>query len=1023
MTDYAELHCLSNFSFLRGASHPEELVQQAHRLGYRALALTDECSLAGVVRAHKAAKPCGLKLIIGSEFQLDDDLKIVLLARNRRGYGQLCRLITRARRAANKGEYRIRQQDLQQNLDDCLSLLMLNPHSDKHLPWFARHFKQRGWLALGLWLGHDDPGCLKNAQDLSHRYALPLLAAGDVHMHKYQRRFLQDTLTAIRLNTPLRQLGMALYANGERYLRTCNELAKRYPVALLQETMRVADQCDFSLDCLRYEYPKELTPTGMDPTAYLRQLTEHGIRWRWPQGIEKKVRTQIEHELSLIAQLCYEPYFLTVYDIVRYAKSRNILCQGRGSAANSAVCYCLGITEVNPARMALLFERFISKERNEPPDIDVDFEHERREEILQYVYGKYGRDRAALTATVITYQARSAIRDVGKALGLQLAQADRLAKSVAWWDGREVAEQRLREAGFDPSTPVLQQCLSLVNQLLGFPRHLSQHVGGFVISRGPLCDMVPIENAAMPERTVIQWDKDDLDTLGLLKVDCLGLGMLTAIHRAQDLIHDFYGKTITVADIPAEDPKVYAMIQQADTIGVFQIESRAQMSMLPRLKPANFYDLVIEVAIVRPGPIQGKMVHPYLRRRQGLEPVCYPSEQVRHVLERTLGVPIFQEQVMQLAVVAAGFSPGEADRLRRAMAAWRRHGGLESFEQRLKQGMRERGYQEDFAARIYQQIQGFADYGFPESHAASFALLVYVSAWLKTYQPAAFTCALLNSQPMGFYAPAQLIQDARRHGVTVRAVDVCSSDWDCSLQADSQLSTPAIRLGLRMIKGLKRETADSIVDSRTQQSFKHFNDMVERARLPASQLHLLAAAGALNNLAGNRHQAYWQSLGYAPPLAILPNAPHRESLPSLPLPTEQDELFADYASTGLSLARHPLALLRRSLQQQAMHTANRIAGLKHGTHTQTAGLVLNRQRPGTAAGVTFVTLEDETGHINVVVWERVGERHRQALLNARLLGVEGHIEREGSVIHVIAHRLFDYSHLIQTLTTRSRDFH
>jgi len=780
---YAELHCVSNFTFLRGASHPEELVERAHELGYAALAITDECSLAGVVRAHVAAKEVGLKLIVGSEIAFGDGQRVVLLATNRTGYGNLSALITKGRRSATKGRYALSLADLADGVPGCLALLLSDPQpSPEHAQTIAACFPGRAWLAAELFRAPDDAARLAAAAALARSAGLPLVAAGDVHMHVAERRPMQDVLTAIRLGVPVFDAGDALHPNGERHLRTPGDLAQLYPQPLLDETLAVAARCTFSLDELRYEYPAELVPPGVTAIAHLRALTEEGLLRRFPHGTPDTVRGQIEHELALIEELRYEPYFLTVHDIVRFARSRGILCQGRGSAANSAVCYALGITEVNPACMAMLFERFISRERNEPPDIDVDFEHERREEVIQYLYAKYGRDRAALAATVISYRPKSAMRDVGKALGFDLGQVDRLAKSVAWWDGRQVLPERLAEAGFDPANRKVALLIRLVDELVGFPRHLSQHVGGFVIARGQLSQLVPIENAAMPERTIIQWDKDDLDALGLLKIDVLALGMLSAIRRALDLVGARRGRPFAMRDVPSEDPAVYEMIGHADTVGVFQIESRAQMAMLPRMKPRRFYDLVIEVAIVRPGPIQGGMVHPYLRRREQKEPVTYPSEEVRGVLERTLGVPIFQEQVMQLAVVAAGFTPGEADHLRRSMAAWRRKGGLEAFERRLVEGMRERGYQEDFARQIFMQIQGFGEYGFPESHAASFALLVYVSAWLKCFEPAAFACALLNSQPMGFYAPAQIVQDARRHGVEVRPVDVLASEWDCTLE-------------------------------------------------------------------------------------------------------------------------------------------------------------------------------------------------------------------------------------------------
>ncbi|MDH4324426.1 MAG: error-prone DNA polymerase, partial [Betaproteobacteria bacterium] len=798
LPDYAELHCLSNFTFLRGASHPEELVERAAALGYSALALTDECSLAGVVRAHVAAKAHKLKLIAGTELRLEDGTRLALLATDRRSYGTLCGLITTGRRRAKKGAYVLARADVE--ACGASGLLALLLEGDAH--WLAAHFPARAWIAAELHCGPNDHARLESLRAHARASGLPLVAAGNVHMHLRSRRPLQDALTAIRLGTPIERCGRALLPNAERHLRARVRLAQLYPPELLAESAAIARRCDFSFDALRYEYPEELVPAGETPAGRLAALTAQGLEWRFPGGVPQKVRALVDYELRLIAELGYEAFFLTVHDIVCFARARGILCQGRGSAANSAVCYALGITEVDPGRLQTLFERFVSKERNEPPDIDVDFEHQRREEVIQYIYAKYGRERAALAATVICYRPRSAVRDLGKALGLAPEQVERAARSLAWWDGRGVLPERLAEAGLDPSSPALQRLVGLTGELVGFPRHLSQHVGGFVISRGPLAALVPVENAAMPERTVIQWDKDDLEALGLLKVDVLALGMLSAIRRALDVLG------MKMHEVPAEDPAVYAMIQKADTVGVFQIESRAQMSMLPRLRPASFYDLVIEVAIVRPGPIQGGMVHPYLRRRRGLEPVSYPSAAVQGVLERTLGVPIFQEQVMQLAVVAAGFTPGEADRLRRSMAAWKRKGGLEPFEQRLVQGMLERGYPREFAEGVYRQILGFGEYGFPESHSASFALLVYVSAWLKCHHPAAFCAALLNSQPMGFYAPAQLVQDARRHGVEVRPPDVGTSLWDCTLEAG------ALRLGLRMVGGLAQAVGERISAAR-----------------------------------------------------------------------------------------------------------------------------------------------------------------------------------------------------------------
>lgn len=1022
MTVYAELHCLSNFTFLRGASHPEELVTRAAALGYTALALTDECSVTGVVRAHMAVKDLDLRLIIGSEFRLTDGLKFVLLATNRRGYGQLCQLITDGRRAAAKGQYQLTRERCAQDLDDCFALWIPDPEpNERDAGWFADCFPGGAWIAAELLANGHDRRHLAALRPISTRFGLPLVAAGDVHMHIRGRRALQDTLTAIRLGTTVACSGYALYPNGERHLRSHAALVRHYPQALLQASVEIGQRIDFSLDELRYEYPHELVPGGHTATTWLRELTQRGIKHRWPDGASADVRQIIDRELKLIAELGYEPYFLTVHDIVRFARQRHILCQGRGSAANSAVCFCLGITEVDPARMAMLVERFISKERHEPPDIDVDFENDRREEVIQYIYEKYGRDRAALTATIISYRPRSAIRDVGKALGLAELQVDRIARSMQWWDGAKFDAERIAAAGFDPDNPLLQRLQVLVSELLGFPRHLSQHVGGFVISQGPLSQLVPVENAAMDGRTVIQWDKDDLDDLGLLKVDVLALGMLAAIRRSFALIEAFRGTRWTMANLPAEDPAVYDMISAADTIGVFQIESRAQMSMLPRLRPRCYYDLVIEVAIIRPGPIQGGMVHPYLRRRHGEEAVTYPSDEVRQVLERTLGVPIFQEQVMQLAVVAAGFTPGEADQLRRAMAAWKRRGGIGPFEDKLVGGMQRRGYSAEFAQQIFRQIQGFGEYGFPESHSASFALLVYVSAWLKCHEPAAFTCALLNSQPMGFYAPAQLVQMVRRHGVEVRPVDVNRSGWDCSLErrADGE---PALRLGLRMVKGLSEEAGQRLVRAGHAGEFIDVQDLVARTGIANRHCGALAAADALRFVSGNRHRARWDVAGIELPLPLLQGTRVCEAAPMLRRPTEGQAIVADYSSTGLTLRRHPLALLRQRFSVQKILSASEVGACPDDAQISTAGLVITRQRPGSAKGVFFVTLEDETGHVNLIIRERLALRQRRVLLESKLLGVTGRLQRQDGVLHIVAQRLEDYSHLLGGLTARSRNF-
>jgi error-prone DNA polymerase len=1020
---YAELHCLSNFSFLRGASHPAELVEQAHKLGYRALAITDECSVAGVVRAYEAAKKLSLPLIIGSEIRLDDGLKLVLLAANRDGYGNLCSLITIGRGRADKGSYRLTRQDLAGGLPGCLVLLVPGATLDSEQARFvAGCFPERAWIAAELLCGSNDRRWLARLRQLSKQSGLPLVAAGDVHMHVRSRRPLQDVLTAIRLGVPVSQAGNALHPNAERHLRKRTRLARLYPPELLAETTAIAARCNFLLDSLKYEYPDEIVPAGQTPTTYLRELTEKGLDRQFPQGVPAPVRKQVENELALIQELRYEPFFLTVYDVVQFARSQGILCQGRGSAANSIVCYALGITAAGPDRLNMLFERFISRERKEPPDIDVDFEHQRREEVIQYIYKKYGRDRAAIAATVITYKRRSAVRDVGKALGFSPAQLDTLAKSLSWWDHPGTLRERLSESGLDPDGSKALQLVELVNDLNWFPRHLSQHVGGFVISRGPLPRLVPVENAAMPDRSIIQWDKDDLESLGLLKVDVLALGMLSAIRRTFEFVNSARPASLQMQEVldGPDDSAVYEMIQEADTIGVFQIESRAQMSMLPRLKPEKFYDLVIEVAIVRPGPIQGEMVHPYLQRRLDPAKVVFEKDELKAVLGRTLGVPIFQEQVMQLAMVAGGFSADDADGLRRAMAAWRRKGTLEKYETQLRKGMKNRGYSNDFIIKICKQIYGFSDYGFPESHAASFALLAYVSSWLKHYHPAPFLAALLNSQPMGFYSPSALVQDARRHGVEVRPVDVMESEWDCTLERD--INPSAVRLGFSLAKGMAENAARRIVSARMETPFESVDDLARRAALTRRDLDAIASAGALSSLAGHRRNAHWLAAGNRH-AGILCEAPVEEAQAALAPPSEWDDINADYASLRLTLNRHPLALLRRRLQHLRLATAAELRTLPSGSPARTAGIVTGRQRPETARGTIFVTLEDETGYTNVVVWSRLAARQRRELLGARLLGVEGTLEKDGEVVHLIARRLIDRSSLLGRLAVESRDFH
>jgi len=1050
--EFAELHCLSNYSFLRGASHPEELVQRAAALGYQAIALTDECTYAGLVKAHMAAKDCGIKLIVGAEFNVTlpaelPDARIVLLATNRNTYGQISALITKLRRRSPKGEYRATLEDFRWGMSGCLALWAMPLGDISTLMAAGREihsaFKQL-WIALELFRDGHDLDKTANALTLSMRLQLPIVASNDVHTHLPERQPLQDLVTAIRLKTTVGELGHQAFPNAERSLRPLSDLQTLYAPEMLAESLRIAELCDFSMDELRYEYPQDLVPPHLTPQSYLRQLTMAGAAERWPEGIPEHTLALIEKELALIAELNYEHYFLTVQDVVQFARSQGILCQGRGSAANSAVCYCLHVTEVDPDRMHLLFERFVSKERNEPPDIDVDFEHERREEVIQYIYKRYGRERAALAATLICYRPRSAIRDVGKALGLNLDVVDLLAKSMAWWDKKEEIPARLRAAGLDPDSQVAEQFLYFVSEILGFPRHLSQHVGGFVISRGTLAQLVPVENAAMEDRTVIQWDKDDLEALGLLKIDVLALGMLTAIRKALQAVNGYRGTHLTVEQIPPEDPDTYAMLQQGDSVGVFQVESRAQMAMLPRLKPQHFYDLVIEVAIVRPGPIQGDMVHPYLRRRQGTEPVIYPSEGVREVLERTLGVPIFQEQVIELAMVAAGFSAGEADQLRRAMAAWKKRGGLDVFEQKLIDGMLARGHDKAFAQRVFQQIKGFGEYGFPESHAASFALLVYVSAWLKRHEPAAFYCGLLNSLPMGFYSPSQLVQDAKRHDIEVRPIDINVSTWAHTLEpADgSDAAQPALRLGLRMVKGLNENDADAIVSARSQRCFSDVEDLALRAGLNDQNMRFLARAGALQSLSGHRHQAHWNVAGIRRALPLeQADAAKREAAAGnnsagadepdaihMPRPSSKEDLLDDYRYTGLTLGPHPMHLLRKQHELAEYRTAADLGGYRQGQMIRIAGLVTGRQRPGTATGVVFLTLEDETGNINVVVWSSVMQRFRAALLQGQLLKIKGVVEREGAVIHVVAGHVEDATGLLrdmaqEALPFKSRDFH
>jgi len=1085
---YAELHCRTNFSFLEGASHPDELVVRAAELGYGALAITDKNSLAGIVRAHAAAKESGLKLLIGAEITPLDAPPVVLWATDRAAYGRLCRLITKGRRRAAKGACELTLDDIAAHDTGLLAGVVVPPDvpgraarapsanraaendqaasptvrptggrdvqtpNPAALGQYRDIFGDRCYLLVELHYGVDDQGRLERLLQAARRAGIVSVAAGDVHYHAPARMLLQHVLTAIRHGTTVAELGPRLLPNARRHLRPLDEIRTVFARApeLVRRTVEVADRCSFSLDQLRYEYPEELAPPGETPLEYLTRLAWDGARERYGR-VPDKVRRALQHELALVGELHYEAFFLTVYDIVQFARARDILCQGRGSAANSTVCYCLGVTAVDPMETDLLFERFISRERDEAPDIDVDFEHERREEVLQYVYQKYGRDRAGLAATVITYRPRSAIRDVGKALGLSLDRVDALAKNVDFRSEHAVLAKRCVQSGLDPASQVGRQLIQLVNELLGFPRHLSQHVGGMVITQGPLCELSPIENAAMADRTVIQWDKDDLEELGILKVDCLALGMLTAVHRCFDLIENHTGRRVTIADIPRDDSDVYDMICRADTVGVFQIESRAQMSMLPRLRPRRFYDLVIEVAIVRPGPIQGDMVHPYLRRRDGEEPITYPNPEIQKVLHRTLGVPLFQEQAMQLAMVAAGFTPGEADQLRRAMAGWRRPGLIDSFRQKLIEGMLARGHSLEFAENLFNQIRGFGEYGFPESHAASFAILAYVSAWLKFYYPAAFTAALMNSQPMGFYAPAQLVRDAQNHDVPVLPIDVNHSRFECvlvdpasaggshaislieedSAQPSGQRSQAgrghSLRLGFGLISGLRRADAESIVAAREAGGeFPSMADLARRTGLARPTLERLAEADAFQSLGHDRRAALWQALDHAGrcrPLPLFDSAAADDpATPVLPRLTEQEEVFADYHAAGMSLRRHPLSFFRDELTSMGVLAADRLLTYPAYRAVKVAGLVLMRQRPSTAKGITFVTLEDETGTANLVIRQAVWQHYDLIARRASSLIAHGLLERKNEVVHVVVRRLEDMAERLGRLDNKSRDF-
>ncbi|WP_146492212.1 error-prone DNA polymerase [Vibrio sp. T20] len=1026
---YSELFCQSNYSFLEGASHAEELVLQADFLRYKALAVTDECSVAGIVKVHSAIKQhkLSLKQIVGSMFWLNEECQVVLLCPNRQAYAELCRIITNARRRSSKGHYQLSEWDIMSAKHCFILWLPQQKNEDAHWgQWLSQHHSGRLWIGLQRHLKQTDQQYTDYCIELSQHHHLPITACGGVLMHNANRLPLQHSLTAIKYQKPVTEVGSHLLANAERCLRSINKLSHIFKAEWLEESNRISELCEFDLGSLRYEYPSELIPQGETPMSYLRMLVEKGKQARFPQGVPNDIQQIIDKELGLIGELDYPFFFLTIHDIVMFAKSQGILYQGRGSAANSVVCYCLEITSVDPRQISVLFERFISKERDEPPDIDVDFEHERREEVIQYIYQKYGRERAALAATVISYRFKSAVRDVGKALGLQETQLDYFIKNTNRRDKSLGWQAQLTQLGLQPDSLKGQQFIHLVNEIIGFPRHLSQHVGGFVISSGPLYELVPVENAAMHDRTIIQWDKDDLETLGLLKVDVLALGMLSAIRKCFDLIKRIHGRSLTIAEITRlkDDPQVYGMIQRADTVGIFQIESRAQMSMLPRLRPKAYYDLVIQIAIVRPGPIQGDMVHPFLKRRDGIEPISYPSKDVESVLSRTLGVPIFQEQVIKLAMVAAGFTGGEADQLRRAMAAWKKNGNVFKFKNKLIEGMQKRGYETEFAEQIFKQICGFGEYGFPESHSASFAVLAYCSAWLKCYHPECFYASLLNSQPMGFYSPSQLVQDAQRHNVVILPVCVNASQ-DNHIVVEHQNGL-AIRLGLRQIKGFSEHGIQSVLANRPQSGYRH-PSQVKQLSMNKKDIELLASANALHNVSGDRFQTRWAIMDSASDLPLFSQVydetkdGHGEH--TLHKPNEMQDLLEDFTSVGISLNKHPITLLEEAGRLGRFTHMKDLIQQRHKSMVTVVGLVTGKQSPGTAAGVTFVTLEDSTGNINVVVWGATARAQQQAYLTAKALKVQGILEKEGEVVHVIAGKLIDITGEIVGLKTKSRDFH
>ncbi|MCK9504096.1 MAG: error-prone DNA polymerase [Porticoccaceae bacterium] len=1031
---YAHLHTTTNFTFLAGASHPGEYVRRACELGYEALAITDECSLAGVVKAFVVAEELQFKLIIGSAFRLSNGMHLIAIAPSRIAYAELSGFITLARRRAPKGEYEAHLEDLRFRLRHCLIIIEAKVGekiAEAVIDELHKSFKSRLWIGINHQLRGGEQFDFERWLALSVEKGIPLVACGEALMHAKERKPLQDIVTAIRHNLPIQEMGTRIEVNGEAYLKSHGQLTLLYPQALLDETCIIADRCHFSMHELRYQYPQELVPATLSPIAHLRNLVAAGKLLRWPGGVPAAAAETLEMELQLIEELGYEYYFLTVHDIVRYAREKNILCQGRGSAANSVVCYCLFVTEIAPDQISVLFERFISRERDEPPDIDVDFEHQRREEVIQYIYEKYGRERAAIAATVITYRRRSAVRDVGKALGLEPSLLDHLAKTIAWWDQPSELENTVAAIGLQVQQVLLQHFLKLCNEILGFPRHLSQHTGGFVISQDRISDLVPLENASMPDRTIIQWDKEDLEAMRLLKVDVLALGMLSALRRALEMIQRYEPAIKSLADIPREDPATYEMLCQADSVGVFQVESRAQMAMLPRLQPRCFYDLVVQIAIVRPGPILGDMVHPYLRRRAGLEEITYPTDEVEAVLKLTFGVPIFQEQVMRMSMVAAGFSGGEADELRRAISNWGKNSKLLMFRDKFINGLLANGYEQEFAERTFEQVKGFGGYGFPESHSASFALLCYASSWIKRHHPAAFYCALLNSQPMGFYSPSQLVQDARQHNIKILPVDINRSCYDNSLETvidKKGRDLLAVRLGFCQVAALNADKGRMIETRRGAKPYLSIEDLSRRTGLLANNLQILASADVLRSLGGNRHQARWRAAAIQPHSALLENTEdcHQDEL-LMAAPTTEQEVLSDYQALGLSLRRHPMALLRNEHPFIRCTRQSELLTKRHQGFIQVAGIVVSRQRPGTAHGTLFVTIEDETGSINVIIWSRTQEHFKNVILTAKLILVTGTVEILTEnvvqpVIHVIAGRIEDYSYRLAELAAKARNF-